>query len=84
MKQKNNQLIIIPSLMCLLPILLSIVLDSDLPSQIPVHWNNAGVADNYEPKALVAFGLPVLFLVINIYSKLRLFNEPRRMNHDHA
>ena len=48
------------------------------------NWNNEGVADNYEPKALVAFGLPVLFLVINIYSKLRLFNEPSRMNHDHA
>lgn len=67
MKTKNNQHIFaITSVVCLLPLIFSAVVYGRLPDQIAVHWNNAGIADNYLPKAIAAFGLPILFLALNV------------------
>lgn len=80
MKNKNNQLLIITSILCLLPIIMSVIVYNDLPEQIAIHWNDAGNPDNYLPRAVAAFGLPFLFVVINIFSKIRLFNDPKQAN----
>lgn len=80
MKSKNSQIIIITSILCLLPIIMSIAVYSNLPEQIAIHWDSAGNPDNYLPKAVVAFGIPILFVLINIYSKIRLFNDPKGAN----
>ena len=75
---KNNKGIIwITSLLCLLPIIFSAVVYEALPEQIAVHWNSAGVGDNYVHKAIAAFGLPVIFLAINLLSRVRLVNDPK-------
>lgn len=85
MKAKNNlRILTITTVLCLLPMLLSLGLYPDLPEQIGVHWNSAGVADNFLPKAWAAFGLPLLFAAINIFSKIRLFHDPKRAGNDHA
>lgn len=77
MKNKNNQLIIITSILCLLPIVMSFIVYHDLPKQIAIHWDSEGIPDNYVPRAIAAFGLPFLFVAINIFSKRRLFNAPK-------
>jgi uncharacterized membrane protein len=59
---------------------LSAVLYSKLPEQIAVHFNNSGVADNYLPKAIAAFGLPLLFAAINLYSHFRINKDPKSEN----
>lgn len=75
---KNNKRILwITSLLCLLPLLFSVIVYRSLPEQIAIHWNSAGVADNYVHKALAAFGLPIVFFAINLFSKIRLLNDPR-------
>ena len=69
MKQKNKAFTLIASsAICLLPILLSLVVYRDLPEQIAIHWNNSGTPDRFAPKAAAAFGLPALFLAINLFS----------------
>ena len=80
MKTKNNNtpVVVITSIICILPIILSLVVFNDLPEQIAVHWNNAGEPDVHFPKAIAAFGLPLIFFVINLYSKIRLLNDPKR------
>lgn len=78
---KNKTIIILTSFLCLLPIILSLILYRSLPDDIAIHWDNAGEANSYIPKALAAFGLPVLFLIVNIYSKTRLLYEPKHENH---
>ena len=74
---KNKTLLWITSLLCLLPLVYSAVVYPTLPEQIAIHWNSAGEADNFVPIAIAAFGLPFLFVAINLYSKIRLLNDPK-------
>lgn len=81
MKTRNNSaMLIITSGVCLLPIILSFILYNELPEQIAIHWNSVGNADNFVHKAVAAFGLPFLFLAINLFSKIRLYNDPKQSN----
>lgn len=81
MKSKNNLVVLISSsIVCLLPLILSAMLYKDLPGQIAIHWNSAGIPDRLVPKGAAAFGLPFLFLAINLFSKLRLNYDPKRSN----
>lgn len=80
MKKKLDMNLLITTVICLLPILLSLILYDRLPDQIAIHFDSSGNPDNYFPKAVAAFGLPVLFAVINIYTHFRLNNEPKRQN----
>lgn len=81
MKTKNNlALLMLTSLMCLLPIVLSLVLYDQLPPQIAVQWSSTGEVRNRLPKGVVAFGLPALFFAVNLYSNLRLYHDPKREN----
>ncbi len=80
MKKKLDMNLMITTVLCLLPIVLALILYDRLPDQIAVHFDNTGNPDNYFPKAVAAFGLPVLFAAINIYTHFRLNNEPKRQN----
>ncbi|WP_429712427.1 DUF1648 domain-containing protein [Bacillus rhizoplanae] len=42
MKKKMDVTCIISSLVCLVPMILSIVLYSDLPEKMPIHWEATG------------------------------------------
>jgi len=76
----KNKSAIISTVVCLLPLVLSVVLFNNLPEQIAIHFNNAGEADNYLPKAVAAFGLPILLAVINLYSHFRVNKDPKNEN----
>lgn len=77
MKNKSTA---ISTIVCLLPIVLSVVLYSRLPEQIAVHFNSSGAADRYLPKAVAAFGLPFLLAAINFYSHFRVNCDPQNEN----
>lgn len=76
----KNKAAVISTGLCLLPIALSVLLYNDLPDQIAVHFDNAGNPDNYLPKALAAFGLPLLLAAINLYSHFRVTADPKVKN----
>lgn len=80
MGKKNSSTLMMTTLGCLLPIILSITLYDQLPEQIAVHWNSAGNPDNYLPKAVAAFGLPILMAVLNFVSHIAVNNDPKKMN----
>lgn len=77
---KKNKLLFITTVICILPIILSFVLYDKLPAEVAIHFNDAGVADNYVPKAVAAFGLPVLMAVFNIFTHITINNDPKKMN----
>lgn len=77
---KNKRTMIITSVLCLLPEILSVILYKRLPEQIAVHWNSAGEINGYLPKAMAAFGMPIVFLLLNIFSNISLLYDPRRKN----
>lgn len=78
-KSANKKTLLwVTSLLCLLPMVFSAAVYSSLPKQVATHWNNAGEADNYVHKAFAAFGIPIMFLVINlIMTKTRMRGDPK-------
>jgi uncharacterized membrane protein len=77
---KENKLLLITTIVCLLPLILSVVLYDKLPEEVAVHFNSAGVADNYMPKEVAAFGLPFLMAVINFFTHFVMNTDPKKMN----
>ncbi len=63
---KIDKTLIITSVICLLPIVLGVLLYDRLPDPIPFHFDFAGNPDNWGPKALVVFGLPIFLCLLNI------------------
>ncbi len=80
----KNKTTLITSLLCLLPLAIAIVVYSQLPNQIAIHFNSAGNPDSYVPKAIAAFGLPVLFMLINMYTHFRVNKDPGVANASQA
>jgi len=81
MKTKNSLVIIaISSIVCLLPLVLSVAVYSDLPERIAIQWSAGENPQNFVPKAVAAFGIPLLLTVVNIFSKIRLLNAPKKAN----
>lgn len=76
----RNKLLVLTSLLCLLPIVLSIILYTQLPAKIAIHWDSTGVADRYVSKAWASFGIPLLFLAFNIIQKMIFQRSPRYEN----
>jgi len=77
---KKDRLLWITTIVCFLPIILSLVLYDKLPEEIAIHFNETGAADNYAPKAVAAFGLPFLMAAINIFTHVTINNDPKKMN----
>ena len=54
----NKKLLLLTSMVILFPMLWGLMIWSQLPNQIPIHFNFAGQANNFQSKPLVVFGLP--------------------------
>jgi len=79
-RKKTNSTLIITTLVCLLPIILALVLYDKLPAQIAVHFDSTGAPDNYLPKAIAVFGLPIFMVGINLFTHFMLDHDPRKEN----
>ena len=77
MKSKISKQVFLSTVLCLLPIVLGLVLYGKLPEQIAVHFDSTGAPDNYLPKSITVFGLPVIFAVLNMITHFRLNHDPR-------
>jgi uncharacterized membrane protein len=81
LKTKSNfAVIVLSTVVCLLPVILSFMVYNDLPEQVVIQWNVEGNPNRYLPKAAAAFGLPLFFAALNIISKIFLYNDPKREN----
>ena len=62
----HKKKLILSSLLILLPILFGLLLWNDLPAVMTTHWGADGIADGTGSKAFVVFGIPTIFLIINL------------------
>lgn len=53
----KNKVIYLSSLLCFVPILIGLLLYSQLPQQIPTHFNSQRI-DGYTAKSIAVFGIP--------------------------
>ena len=81
MKIKLNLfLLIITSIICLLPMILSVVIYNDLPEKLVMQWNFVGNPNWYAPKVVAAFVMPLFLMVVNIITIFYIYNDPKREN----
>lgn len=71
---------IITSVMCILPLILSIAVYDKLPAQIAIHWNDEGNPDNYAAKWVAAFAIPLFLLAIQLISMITILHDPKKKN----
>lgn len=64
MKNESRKTLILSVIICLLPMILGIIFYNRLPDQMPIHFTINDVADNYAPKNLVLFGIPIIIAII--------------------
>lgn len=65
MKNKTN--VIAAAIVTVLPVIFGIINYQKLPNKLPIHFNGSNQPDNFAPKALVVFGIPVLMLLLLIF-----------------
>lgn len=80
MKKTIDTSLIVSTFICLAPIFLSLAIYDTLPEQIAIHWNAAGSPDHFVPKAIAAFGLPILLAAINMIVSIALNRGPKTAN----
>ena len=64
--KKNKIRIILSAVLTLLPMLYGILLWDQLPDSFTTHWGADGTADGVGSKAFAVFGIPAIFLVVNL------------------
>ena len=80
MKLRNNTQIILSTIVCLVPIVLTLVLYKKLPEQVPIHFDINGVPDNYASKAIAGFLFPCLLAGFNIFVHFMMNADPKKQN----
>ncbi len=64
MEKKDKKTLILTVSICLLPIMLGMVLYNKLPEQMPIHFTLSDEIDNYAPKNLALFGIPIIMAIV--------------------
>ena len=80
----NRKTLILTTLVCLLPIIAGALLYSRLPEPVPTHFNFKGEPDGWSSRAVAAFALPALMLVMNFVLQFALNADPKRQNMSEA
>ena len=80
MKLRNNAQIILTTIVCLVPIVLTLVLYKKLPEQVPIHFDINGVPDDYASKAIAGFLFPCLLAGFNVFVHFMMNADPKKQN----
>ena len=73
----NKKLLLLTSMVILFPILWGLIIWSQLPNQISIHFNAAGQANNFQSKALAVFGLPIFLLLVHLFVIFVTARDPK-------
>lgn len=73
----NKKLLLLTSIVILFPILWGVTIWSQLPNQIPIHFNLVGQANNFQSKPLVVFGLPLFLLLVHLFVIFVIGRDPK-------
>lgn len=81
---KNGKIhLIISTLICAMTMLLFLAFSSKLPADVPVQITSKGSVGNTMPKNIFIFGLPTVFVIINLARGLKLINSEKTSIHSY-
>lgn len=78
MRSLFDRTLIITTIVCLFPLVFSVMVYKDLPDQVAIHFNAAGNPDGYASKVFAAFILPLLLTLLNVVLQVALKTDPKR------
>ena len=73
----NKKLLLLTSIVILFPILWGVMIWSQLPNQIPIHFNFAGQANSLSSKLLAVIGLPIFLLLVHLFVIFVTSRDPK-------
>lgn len=80
MKNKPWIQAIITTLVCLAPMILSVMFWDNLPEQMPIHWGADGEVNGWASKSVACFAIPVGMAALNLFVHFALNADPKRKN----
>jgi len=80
MIKKNLKTMILTSIIILAPIVVGLILWDKLPAEMATHFDANGVADDWSPKELAVFGLPLFLLAVHWFCMAFTSVDPKRQN----
>lgn len=80
MSKEEKTTMVITTILCLIPMLLSLTVYSKLPEQLPIHFDANWNVDGYAPKFLGAIGIPIGIGIANCFLHIVLNQNPKKEN----
>ncbi len=80
MKKILDRGLAVSVLLCLLPTVAGLLLYNRLPEQVAIHFQADGTPDNFVPRAIAVFLLPVLLALLQIVVYTVQTHDPSRQN----
>ena len=75
---KISKRMVLSSIVCVLPLVVSALLYRQLPNQMPIHWNSVGEANGFIEKNIGAWGIPLFMLAIHLVVAIKTEMEMSR------
>ena len=72
---KISKRMVLSSIVCVLPLVVSALLYRQLPNQMPIHWNSVGEANGFIGKNIGAWGIPLFMLAIHLVVAIKTEND---------
>lgn len=82
MENKSKRTLILSVIICLLPMVLGIAFYSELPEQMPIHFTINDVPDNYAPKNLALFGIPLIMAIVQTMCLIVVNRKANKLKSD--
>ncbi len=76
----RKKIIFLTSLLIFIPMIIGLILWNRLPEELPVHFNFAGEADNWESKSFVVFFFPLFLWIVHLLVGFITLADPKKQN----
>lgn len=77
---KRKTMIFLTSMIIFVPMIVGLIFWNQLPEELPIHFNSAGVADNWGSKSFVVFLLPLFLLIMHLLCAFITLHDPKKQN----
>ena len=74
---KSKKQLIMTTILCLLPILMTMAVYDKLPNEMAIHFDASGAPNGYASKVMAGFGLPLFLTAINFIIHIFVDADPK-------
>lgn len=79
---KKNKIKLLPSIICLIPLIMGIILYPKLPDVVATHWNGKGEIDDYSSKLIGVIVFPLALALVSVFTPKLIELDPKNKDID--